>query len=430
MEGLAVLRPLRHRDFRLLALGSAVSLFGDGLFLSAIALQVYALRGLPSAMSVVGVVVATSQVSLLLVGGWAADRFDRRMLLVGADLVRAVAMGTLGALSVAGLLELWHVWVLVALQGMGTAFFNPASTALVPELLDDDELPRANALLGTVRPVLHRLVGPTVGGLVVAAAGPGVAFLVDGGTFVFSAAMLLAIGARPASRVPSAGGPELSGVTEGFRFVRSHAWCWAWLIGQALSVLAFLGPFEVLMPYVLRFDPRLGLSEAEAARQVGLVFGLGGLGAICVSLVAGQRGLPRRYLTLMYVAEAAGVGLLAVFGLMTSLWQALLASMVMHGAYAFTDIAWTSLLQRRVPRALLGRVSSLDWLVSIGLVPLSFAVAGPLAERLGPREVLVGGGVLGAVVLLALLALVPGATAPERETVVLDTPAEAEAARR
>lgn len=430
MEGLAVLRPLRHRDFRLLALGSAVSLFGDGLFLSAIALQVYALRGLPSAMSVVGVVVATSQVSLLLVGGWAADRFDRRMLLVGADLVRAVAMGTLGALSVAGLLELWHVWVLVALQGMGTAFFNPASTALVPELLDDDELPRANALLGTVRPVLHRLVGPTVGGLVVAAAGPGVAFLVDGGTFVFSAAMLLAIGARPASRVPSAGGPELSGVAEGFRFVRSHAWCWAWLIGQALSVLAFLGPFEVLMPYVLRFDPRLGLSEAEAARQVGLVFGLGGLGAICVSLVAGQRGLPRRYLTLMYVAEAAGVGLLAVFGLMTSLWQALLASMVMHGAYAFTDIAWTSLLQRRVPRALLGRVSSLDWLVSIGLVPLSFAVAGPFAERLGPREVLVGGGVLGAVVLLALLALVPGATAPERETVVLDTPAEAEAARR
>jgi DHA3 family tetracycline resistance protein-like MFS transporter len=82
--------------------------------------------------------------------------------------------------------------------------------------------------------------------------------------------------------------------------------------------------------------------------------------------------------------------------------------------FSFTDIAWTTLLQRRVPRRLLGRVSSLDWLTSLGLIPLSFAIAGPLAARFGPRPVLVAGGVVGSATLLALQ-FVPGVRAPEHE---------------
>lgn len=412
--GPRILRPLRHRDYRLLAIGSLVSLFGDGVFLASIAWQVYALRDVPSAMSVVGLIVAGSQVSLLLVGGWASDRFDRRTLLIGADLVRAVAIGGIGVLSVTGALELWHIWVLGALHGMGNAFFNPSATAYVPDLLPEEDLPQANAFLGSARPMMQRLAGPAVGGFVVAMVGPGASFLLDAATFLVSAGMLALIRTRTRpDEVAHAPGHELSGLGEGFRFVWSNRWCWAWLVGAALSVLAFHGPFDVLVPYVLRFDETLGLTDAQAARQYGLILAVGGLGSVCVSLAIGQFDLPRRFVTAMFVAEAVGVGLLAVFGVMTDLWQALLASLVMNGMYAFTDITWTTLLQRRVPRHLLGRVSSIDWLMSLGLVPVSFAVAGPLAERVGARQVLIGGAVLGAGVLLSLL-FVRGVRDPER----------------
>jgi DHA3 family tetracycline resistance protein-like MFS transporter len=116
----------------------------------------------------------------------------------------------------------------------------------------------------------------------------------------------------------------------------------------------------------------------------------------------------------MYVAEATGVAMLGVYGVMRSLWQALLASLIMNGMFSFTDIAWTTLLQRRVPRGLLGRVSSLDWLTSLGLIPVSFAIAGPLAARFGPRPVLVVGAAVGSLTLFTLQ-FIPGVRAPEVE---------------
>ena len=89
--------------------------------------------------------------------------------MIGADIVRAAAIGLLGLLSLTGVIELWHVVALIAFVGMGDAFFNPASTAIVPDLLPDEDLPQANALHGLVRPLTIRLVGPAIGGFVVAA---------------------------------------------------------------------------------------------------------------------------------------------------------------------------------------------------------------------------------------------------------------------
>ncbi|MEO6058581.1 MAG: MFS transporter, partial [Candidatus Limnocylindria bacterium] len=109
-----------------------------------------------------------------------------------------------------------------------------------------------------------------------------------------------------------------------------------------------------------------------------------------------------------------GVALMAVYGLMTELWHALLASLAIHALFEFGQIIWTTLLQQRVPRAMLGRVSSLDWLVSIGLVPISYALTGPVAGALGPTTTLVGAAMLGAVLMGALL-FFPGVRDPERE---------------
>jgi DHA3 family tetracycline resistance protein-like MFS transporter len=261
-----------------------------------------------------------------------------------------------------------------------------------------------------------RLLGPALGGFLVAVYGPGPVLLLDAATFCASALLLGLMRARQAAGKRHGGGlhDTLADVVEGFAYVRRQPWCWAWLLGAALSLLAFTGPVEVILPYLLLNDPVLGLSEAEAAMQLGSILAVGGLGSVLVALTVGQLSLPRRFVTAMYVAEATGVAMLAVYGGMRSLWQALLASMVMNGMFSFTDIAWTTLLQRRVPRRLLGRVSSLDWLTSLGLIPLSFAIAGPLAARFGPRPVLVAGGVVGSATLLALQ-FVPGVRAPEHE---------------
>lgn len=400
---LRLLRPLRHRDYRLLTTGALVSLFGDGVFLASIALQVYRLSDLPSALSVVTFIVVGSQAVTLLIGGWAADRFDRRVVLIATDVARGVAIGTMGLLSVTGTLELWHIWILVAVQGVANGFFNPTSTAFVPDLVPDEDLEEANALLAAGRPVARTLAGPAVGGVLVAVAGPGASFLLDAVTFAFSAVMLALI--RTGGVAETDGRPSLLGqVGEGLHFVRTHPWCRTWILGQAIGMLGYTGPFEVLVPYVFRFEQ--GLSEQGAGLALGGTLAVGGLGAIAVSLAIGQFRLPRRLTRAMYLAEGAAVGLLVVLGLMTGVWQALVATLVTQGLYAFTEVGEATLYQRNVPGRLLGRVASVSWLASLSAALLSVAVAGPLAEAWGARRVLVAGGLLGAAGLWAML-LVP-----------------------
>jgi DHA3 family tetracycline resistance protein-like MFS transporter len=328
--------------------------------------------------------------------------------MIGADVVRAAAIGLLGVLSLGGGLELWHVIALIAFVGLGDAFFNPASTAIVPDLLPEELLPQANALQGLVRPMAVRLVGPAIGGFVVAAVGPGVAFLVDGASFLVSMALLAAIAARP---VRAAGGASLrrtfAEVGEGLAFVRRTPWLWATLVSAMFSLLLFVGPVQVLLPFLVK--NRLGL-EADA---LGLIFAVGGVGSVLAAIAIGQLGLPRLRITVMYASWAVGVAMLAGYGLMSSLWHALVVGFVAAALFELGAVIWITLLQQLVPRRLLGRVSSLDWLVSTGLVPVSFALTGPVSEVLGPGTTMVAGGLIGSVLMGALL-FWPGVRDPER----------------
>ncbi|HXF72220.1 MAG TPA: hypothetical protein VNO79_06390, partial [Actinomycetota bacterium] len=141
----------------------------------------------------------------------------------------------------------------------------------------------------------------------------------------------------------------------------------------------------------------------------------GGFGAVLAGIVLGQRGgLPRRPVTVLYLAWALGMFMLAGFGIVTAVWQAMAVAFVAETSIAVLVVIWYTLLQRLVPRELLGRVSSLDWMISIAGVPLSFAVVGPTAAWIGADATLVAAGVLGGVVTLAFM-LVPGALAPERD---------------
>ena len=400
LRRIALLRPLAERDFALLWTGRATSLLGDGVYMVALAWQVYELSNAPTALALVGVALSIPQVLLFLLGGVLSDRLERRRLLIAADLLRGAAVGAMGVLSVTGALELWHVIALVTLVGAGDALFQPAFTAIVPELLPRERLVEANALEQFLRPMAIRLLGPGLGGLAVASAGAGDALLFDAATFGASALALAAMRARPAARPGTMRHTSaLASLREGIAFARAERWLWCTLIAAALSLLAFWGPFEVLLPWVVK--NRLGGSAAD----FGVVLAAGGLGAMAASLVLSQRGLPRRRFTVMYGTWIAMTLSLAGYGLATATWQAGLIYAGAFGCNAVVMVTWTTLVQTRVPPELMGRISSLDWAVSFAPIPLSFALTGPIAAAVGAQATLIGAGLLGAGSTLAVFAL-------------------------
>ncbi len=403
-----ILQPLRHRDFALLTAGSSISLVGDGFFHVALAWQVYEISNVPTALSFVGVAATLPLVLFVLIGGVFSDRYDRRWLMVGADVLRGVALAAMGLLSITGTIELWHLAVLMALVGIGDAFFNPASTAILPDLVPEHELAQANALTGALRQMMVRLAGPALAGIVIAAVGPGPAFAVDAVTFFVSAVAVAAIRARPMHHAVESGVRQtVTQIGEGLTYVRSQPWIWATLVSAMLSLLVFFGPVQVLVPFLVKNRLNLG------PEALGTIFAVGGVGSIVMAFFIGHFGLPKRRVTVMYASWTFGVAGMAVYGVMTELWHALVASFLTHMLFELGQVIWTTMLQQLVPRNLLGRVSSLDWMVSIGLVPVSYALTGPVAEGIGAGPTMVVAALAGAV-LMGLLLFYPGVRNPER----------------
>lgn len=405
---IGILRPLRLRDFALLWTGMAISMVGDGVYVIAIAWQVYEISNRPSALAMVGVAWSLPQVLLMLLSGALADRFDRRKLMIAGDAIRFAAISTIGALSIAGRLTIPLVVGLVVVYGVGQAIFQPSFSAIVPTIVPGVLLVEANSLAQFVRPFAMMLLGPLVGGVLIAAFGTGWAFVFDGGTFLFSALMILLMRAR-SERRPAGTERLLADVAEGLRYVLANRWLLVAMVGATVSLLATWGPWETLVPFVIKNDLH------GSATDLGLVFGAGGLGAVAAALFLGQRGtLPRKPLTALYVSWAIGMLGTAGFGLVTGVWQAMLVALVTEACITFLVVIWFTLVQRLVPGHLLGRVTSLDWMVSIAGVPLSFAVVGPVASAIGARATLVLAGVLGGGITIAVMFL-PGARDPERD---------------
>ncbi len=402
-----ILEPLRQRDFRLLWSGMTVSLIGDGIFLITLAWQVYELSDAATAFSLVGLSMTVPNVLFLLIGGVVSDRFDRRRVLIGADVVRGLAVAAMGLLSLTQQIEVWHIMVLAAFYGGGTAFFGPAFDAIVPDLVATDLLTQANSVEQFVRPAAWRMVGPLIGGWL-ASWSVGGAFLVDAATFAVSIGAILAMHPHPLERPQSPTSMSaFADVREGFRFVRQRVWLWGTLVAAAFSYLLFIGPQEVLLPLLVKNE--LGGSPL----YLGAILAMGGVGAVGAALFLGQKGTPRRFMTFMYLAWTGSTLAVAGYGLAHLPWEAMLACFVFNALETAGTIVWATTKQRLVPRHLLGRVSSLDWFVSIGLLPLSFALTAPVAALIGTRATLIGAGVLGAVVTFSFLFL-PGMRDVER----------------
>jgi DHA3 family tetracycline resistance protein-like MFS transporter len=321
--------------------------------------------------------------------------------------------------------------VVVALYGVGTAFFTPAFEAIVPDIVPATDLAAANSLDQFVRPIALRLAGPALGGALVAGLGLGGAFALDAASFLASAVaiFLMRPPAHPRSEHVQS---SVGALKEGFVFVRRRVWLWGTLLSAAIAYLAFMGPAEVLLPYLVKNELNASASD------LGFVFAAGGVGAILAALIMGQRGHPRRDVTFMYATWTLATLAIAGYGLATAAWQLMVACLLFNALETAGLIVWATIKQRHVPGSMLGRVSSLDWLISIGLLPLSFALTAPIAALVGVRATLIGAAVIGGVFTLAALFL-PGmrtieglaaeapagndGTRPEREAEPLRAPA-------
>ena len=386
----------------------SASLLGDGVYFVAIAWLVLDISNSPTSLGLVGVAWTLPQILSLLWAGVASDRWDRRLVMISADVMRGVPIAGIALLSLAGTIELWHVFVLVAVYGIGEGLFMPAFSAIVPDVVPQEELVEANSLDQFVRPLTLRFAGPALGGVIIAAVGVGAAFLIDAASFAISAIAVAAMTKRGSRRGSAGPAPSAwTEIREGLSYVRRLAWLWISLGVTAVALLTFYGPFQVLVPFLVK-NPLEG-----SARDLGVVLATGGIGAIASSLVMSQVGLPRRQITFVYVTWALGTFALVGYAVSEELWHVAAATFAMEVLITAGMIVWTSLMQTKVPAHLLGRVSSLDWLVSTSLIPLSYGITGPIAGVIGLRATLALAGVVGAAVILAAL-LVPSVHDVER----------------
>ena len=409
-ERVGVLRPLQHRDFRLLWLGQTVSMIGDGIYIFAIAWFIYKdLNASPALFSFVGAAWSIPQVLLLMATGALSDRMDRRHLMIIGDLLRLLAITAIGTLIIMDAMTAPLLIALVVPYGAGQAIFWPAFSSIIPMIVPEEQLVEANSIGQTMRPLAMIVIGPILGATVVAVASTGWAFLLDALTFAVSAVCIAMMRVRA---TPKAEGEQThlwADVREGIAYVRSTPWIKWGLLAGMVSLFCVWGPWETLVPFVVADQ----MSGTEF--QLALVFGAGGVGSIIASLYMAQRGgLPRRALTVMYIAFAIGMGMTTFFGIVANVPQAMVVALIAEGAISVLVVIWFTAMQRLVPNELLGRVSSLDWMITILGAPISFLVVGPAAAAFGADAVLIVAGILGAGSALAFM-LMPGARGPEQD---------------
>ncbi len=391
-------RVLRHRDFRLLFLGQSASAVGDQVVFVALALYVTEETGSATDLGLILAAGSLPMIGLLLVGGVWADRLPRHRIMIVADVARAVLHAIVAVSILLGGAGVVELIVIEALFGAARAFFQPAYSGLLPQTIGEDLIQDARALSAT-SDSLAALVGPALGTTLVLTAGAGIAFAIDAATFVLSAALLVPV--RPRARGgPVAREPLPHALRAGWREVRSRAWVWMTIAVFSGAVFLAYSQWGALAPGVAR-------DVYGSAAIFGVLETVVGAGAVLGALV-GMRSRPRR-------PVAAGL-LLALpwplqsvaFALGAPLWVVMALALLNGVGFSLFVIWWETALARHIPPHALSRVSSYDWMGSLALMPLGFALAGPLASAFGARTVLGIGGVLAFGLLC--LGLVPRST--------------------
>ena len=367
---------LEERNFRLLFSGTVITTVGDRI--AGIALA-FAVLDIGSATDL-GLVFAVRQIAealVLVLGGVLSDRLPRNLVLVGASLLQGAAQAGTAAVVLTGSSSITAIMVLQGIYGIGGGLVVPAEVGLVPQTVSPGRLQQANALQGLSRN-LTGILGPAIGGALVVAGSPGTALGIDAFSFVVCAVILQRI-----RIAPRANGNERAGfiheLREGWQEFTSRTWLWASVVLFGIGNLGFCA-WIILGPVIAK-------AELGGAGAWGIILAIGGVGAVVGSVIS-MKVRPRRPLVACTLAAVPLAGQLLVLVLAPSVWLLSLAAFVAGAGIAVHLTLWFTLFQREIPEHAQSRVASYDVLGSFVLMPIGFAVVGPLSDAIGVSETL------------------------------------------
>lgn len=394
---------LRERNFRLFFIGQTASQIGSGMAPVAIVFAVLA-HGDASDVGYVLAAQTVPLVVLLLVGGVVGDRVNRRTLMLQSDVLRTIAELSLGLWIILGTPPVWGFMALGALMGIGQAFFSPALTGIVPQMLSGDKLQQGNALNG-ISSSSGSIIGPAIAGVIVAIYSPGWAVVIDGLTYLVSVISLAMVQIDWTASETKESFSHL--LREGWHELWARTWLWVVVIVFSLAN-ALAASFFVLGPVVAK-------ESLGGARAWGLILACEGFGAV-LGGIAMLRLHPRRPLL---VATVSCFGWVLPLYFIAFRWPVTViasTSFLAGISLSIFGVQWSTTMQREIPSEMLSRLSAYDWFGSLVLLPIGMAVAGPVSAVIGVKTTLVvcASVIVALIVIVLCVPSVTGLRAPER----------------
>ena len=396
------MEPLREAPYRQLWLGQGASAFGEGLVPLAVAFATLRITdGSPALLGLVLGAGATAQTVALPLGGVLGDRLPRQAVMVTASWVRALVQGALAVLVLAGRANVWELILAMLANGLASALFRPAATAVVPSTVSAARLQPANALIALSRST-SQICAPILAGVLVAAFDPGWAFAVGAFAFVVAAVSLARL------HLPTIERGDRSGIwfdlAAGWREIAARRWYLSNLVAHALGNLG-ISAFLVLGPVVTSRSPRGSTSWGLISASIAAGTVVGGVIAL--------RILPRRPLVIANVAVTSAALQLVALALSVPTPLIMATTVVGFAGVSFLNRVWATVMQQLIPMSVLARVSSYDWALSMVAMPVGYALSGSAAGWIGVPQTLTMAA-LALALPSVLVVVMPGVRAVRR----------------
>lgn len=387
---------LKHRQFTLIWIGLIISMIGSQMQQWALFWHISQLSRAPIAVSIVGGVRFVAVLCFSLIGGLVADRYDRRLILfVTQSIALAVALG-LGLLTMLGIIRLWHIYLLTAVQAAASAFDLPARQSLVPNLVPREDLPNAFSLQ-SIAFNTGAIAGPALSGVVIAYWGQPYAYLVNSFSFLAVIFALVAMGEVRQERSPTREGlrAALEDIRDGIAFIRHQPLILSSMILDFFAT--FFASANTLLPYFTQYVLHVG----EIA--YGWLASAGSIGAVTVGLVVSQFNHIRRQGQLL-------LGAVFVFGLATILfgvsrvYAVIFVALILTGAAdSVSTIIRNTIRNLNTPDSLRGRMTGVNQIFFMGGPQLGEVEAGAMAQGFGVPVAIISGGI-GTILIVSMIA--------------------------
>ena len=374
-------------------LGQSVSALGDRVTTVALPAVVLSLGGGATELARLASWSTGAALLLLLAGGVLVDRLSPRTVMLVTDGLRAVLLAVVAWQLARGGASITLLVYVSALLGACSAVFSPATVSILPQLVEDDQLVSANALRNLTGS-LSGVIGPAVGGTLVALGGAGFALGVDALSFAAGFLGLFLMRPRKAAKRTTPGTPLWKEASEGFRIILASTWLWLTIAVFSVMNIFGAGLYVVLLPLYAR-------QVLGGVQALGWLYAAQAVGAVLAALLLGRMGRVRRRGVVAYLAVVVQGGAILLLGVSHVLPLAMLALFLTGASITVFGVVWQATLQERVPKEALGRVASVDLLGGIALIPVGLLLVGRGVTIVGMTPgILICGGV--AVVLAAL----------------------------